>query len=66
MHNKNSKSESYIVRQAENVIEKYLSNREVSNVKKYYELRRKYDKLKIITIFIFVTFIISVLLNIIY
>jgi len=66
MHNKNSKSESYIVRQAENVIEKYLSNRELSNVKKYYELRKKYEKLKIIIIFTFVTFIIAILLNIIY
>jgi len=64
MKNKNSKSESYIVREAENIIEKYLANRELGNVKKYYQLKEKYEKLRILSILIFTIFIISMILNI--
>lgn len=64
MKNKNSKSESYIVREAENIIEKYLTNRELSNIKKYYQLKEKYEKLRILTITIFATFMASMVLNI--
>lgn len=63
MKNKNSKSESYIVREAENVIEKYLTNRELSNINKYYQLKEKYEKLKILAIAISATFISYVILN---
>lgn len=64
MKNKNSKSESYIVREAENIIEKYLTNREFGNIKKYYQLKEKYEKLRLLSIAIFATFIIGILLNI--
>jgi len=64
MKNKNSKSESFIVREAENIIEKYLANRELGNVKKYYQLKEKYEKLRILSILIFTIFIISMILNI--
>ena len=55
MQNKNSKSKSYIVREAENIIDKYIDNREMSDIKKYYDLKEKYDRLKILTTAIFIT-----------
>jgi len=64
MKNKNSKSESYIVREAESIIEKYLTNRELGNIKKYYQLKEKYEKLRILAILIFATFMGSMILNI--
>lgn len=64
MKNKNSKSESYIVREAENIIEKYLTNRELGNVKKYYQLKEKYEKLRILTTVSLLTLIASMILNI--
>lgn len=64
MKNKNSKSESYIVREAESIIEKYLTNREFGNIKKYYQLKEKYEKLRILSLVIFATFITSMILNI--
>ena len=64
MKNRNSKSESYIVREAEGIIEKYLSNRELGNIKKYYQLKEKYEKLKILAVITFATFIASMILNI--
>jgi len=64
MKNKNSKSESYIVREAENIIERYLSNRELGNVKKYYQLKEKYEKLRILTAVSLLTLIASMILNI--
>lgn len=64
MKNKNSKSESYIVREAENIIEKYLTNRELGNIQKYYQLKEKYEKLRILAIVIFATFVLSMVLNI--
>lgn len=65
MDNKNSKSDSYVVREAENIIENYLRNREMSDIKRYYHLREKYDRLKILTIAMFITFGIGMFLNII-
>ncbi len=64
MKNKNSKSESYIVREAENIIEKYLTNRELGNLKKYYQLKEKYEKLRILTTISLLTLIASMILNI--
>lgn len=64
MKNKNSKSESYIVREAENIIEKYLNNRELGNIKKYYQLKEKYEKLRILTAVSLLTLIASMILNI--
>ncbi len=65
MQNKNSKSKSYIVREAENIIDKYIDNREMSDIKKYYDLKEKYDRLRILTTVMFITFSISILINII-
>ena len=66
MQNKNSKSESYIVREAENIIQKYLENRELSNIKKYYKLKEKYKKLRILAITASFTFIIGMVFSIIF
>lgn len=65
MDNKNSKSDSYVVREAENIIENYLRDRELSDIKNYYQLREKYDRLKILAIAMFLTFAIGMLINII-
>lgn len=65
MPNKNSKSESYIVREAENIIEKYIEDREMKDIQKYYKLKDKYERLKILTIAVFITSSIGILLDII-
>jgi len=65
MNNKNSKSESHIVREAENIIENYLRDREICDIKNYYNLREKYERLRILTVAMFITFFIGMLLNII-
>ena len=64
MQNKNFKSKSYIVREAENIIEKYIEDREMCDIKKYYNLKEKYERLKILTIAIFITSSIGILLDI--
>lgn len=64
MKNKNSKSKSYIVREAENIIEKYIENREMKDIQKYYKLKEKYERLKILTFAVFVTSSIGILLDI--
>ena len=66
MQNKNSKSKNHVVREAENIIEKYLNDREMSDIKKYYDLKEKPERLKILTISMVITFSISMLLNIIF
>ena len=50
MDNKNSKSESYAVREAENIIENYLKDREMCAIQKDHHLKEKYERLKILTI----------------
>lgn len=65
MKNNNSKSESYIVREAENIIENYLRDREMCDIKNYYNLKGKYNKLKILTISMFITTCVGMLLSII-
>lgn len=65
MQNKNSKSKSYIVREAENIIEKYIEDREMKDIQKYYKLKEKYERLKILTIVVFITTSIGILLDII-
>ena len=65
MNNKNSKSESYIVREAENIIENYLRDREICDINNYYHLKEKYERLKILTIAIFAAACICILLNVI-
>ena len=64
MNNKNSKSERYIVREAENIIEKYLEDREMTDIKKYYNLKEKYERLQILTIAVFITGSIGTLLSV--
>lgn len=61
----NSKSESYIVKEAENIIEKYLEKRNKYNEISFYKLKEKYERLKILSIAIFATSSIGILLNII-
>lgn len=65
MDNKNSKSESYVVKEAENIIENYLRDREMSDIKNYYQLQEKYNRLKILTVAIIVAYNIGIILNII-
>lgn len=65
MDNKNSKSESYIVREAENIIENYLRDREKCDIKNYYNLKQRYERLKILTIAMFITCLIGTLLSVI-
>ena len=64
MNNKNSKSESFIVREAENIIENYLRDREISDIKNYYNLKEKYERLKILTVAMFITFFVGMVLNV--
>lgn len=64
MQNKNSKSKSYIVREAENIIEKYVEDREMRDIQKYYKLKDKYERLQILTIAVFIISSIGLLLDI--
>lgn len=66
MDNKNFKSDSYVVREAENIIEKYLNNREESDIKNYYNLKEKYERLKILTIAMFITSSLGALCSILF
>ena len=66
MDNKNSKSDSHVVRQAENIIENYLRDREISDIRNYYQLKEKYDRLKVLTVGLFITCFISTLLSVIF
>ena len=66
MENKNSKSDSYVIREAENIIENYLKNREISDIKNYYQLKEKYERLRILTIAVMITTFIGTLLSIIF
>lgn len=65
MKGKNSKSDSYIVREAENIIEKYLKKRELRDIKNYYILEEKYERLKIISVALFATGSIGIILSLI-
>ena len=65
MDNKNSKSNGYVVREAENIIENYLRDRELSDIKNYYNLQEKYERLKILSIAMIITFSVGILINII-
>ena len=60
---KNPKSESYIIKEAENVIENYLKNREEDNNSYYY--KEKYERLKILSIAMGVVGSIGILLSMI-
>lgn len=66
MDNKNSKSESYIVREAENIIKNYLKDRQMCDIDNYYHLKEKYDRLKILMIAMSIATAIGILLNIIF
>ena len=65
MDNKNFKS-SHAVREAENIIDNYLRDRELSDINNYYILKEKYDRLKILTIAMFVTCFITTILSVIF
>ena len=66
MDSKNSKSESYVIREAENIIDNYLRDRELCDIKNYYILKEKYERLKIWAISLLIIFTIGTLLNIIF
>lgn len=66
MENKNFKSDSYVIREAENIIENYLKNRELSDIKNYYQLKDKYERLKILTIAVISTSVIGTLISVIF
>ena len=66
MENKNFKSDSYVIREAENIIENYLKNRELSDIKNYYQLKDKYERLKILTIAVISTGVIGTLISVIF
>lgn len=61
---KNPKSESYIIKEAENIIEDYLKNREES----YYQniFKEKYERLKILSIALGITSTIGILLSVVF
>ena len=65
MQNKNSKSKGYIVREAENIIDKYIDDRELRDIKKYCDLKEKYERLKILTIAMLITFSAGLLISIV-
>lgn len=58
---KNPKSESYIIKEAENVIEDYLKTREQNSNNYYY--KEKYERLKILSIALGITSSIGILLS---
>lgn len=66
MDNKNSKSESYVIREAENVINHYLRDREMCDIKNYYQLKEKYQRLKILSIVVGIISILTTLFHVIF
>lgn len=60
---KNPKSESYIIKEAENIIEEYIKNREEDGL---YKIKEKYDRLKILSIAFGVVGSIGILISIIF
>ena len=66
MNNKNSKSNSYIIKQAETVIEDYLKKREMQRSENYKILKEKYERLKILTASIFFASILGIILNLLH
>ena len=59
---KNPKSESYIIKEAENVIEEYVKNRK-ENV--FIDYKEKYERLKILSVVLGIIIIVGSLLSII-
>lgn len=60
---KNHKSESYIIKEAENIIEDFIMNKKE---KGDYKFKEKYERLKILSISLGIVGSISVLINIIF
>lgn len=60
---KNPKSESYIIKEAENIIENYLKNREEEYNNNIF--KEKYERLKILSIAMSIVGSIGILLSII-
>lgn len=59
---KNPKSESYIIKEAENVIEEFLKNREENYL---YQYKEKYERLKILSIALGIVGSVGILISII-
>lgn len=60
---KNPKSESYIIKEAEHIIENYLKNREEDFHNSYY--KEKYERLKILSIALGIVGSVGILISII-
>ncbi len=60
---KNPKSESYIIKEAENIIENYLKNREEDYY--HFDYKEKYERLKILSIALGIVGSIGILISII-
>lgn len=61
---KNPKSESYIIKEAEHIIENYLKNREEDFHNSYY--KEKYERLKILSIALGIVGSVGILISIIF
>ena len=66
MNNKNSKSNNYVIREAENIIEDYLKTREMQRTESYKILKEKYERLKIFTASIFFAICLGIILNLLH
>lgn len=65
MDYKNFKSESFVIKEAENIINKYIRDRELCDIENFYRLKERYERLKIITISMFIISSIGLLLHVI-
>ena len=50
MENKGYSSNNPIIYEAERIIENYVKERKMGDIEKYYRLKEKYERLKILTI----------------
>ncbi len=66
MNNKNSKSDSYIVKEAEMIIEDFLKVREMRKTQNYAVLKEKYERLKILTASILFASILGIIFNLLH
>lgn len=61
MEGKNYNSNSFIIREAETIIQNYVEERKMSDIENYYHLKEKYDRLKILTVAISIVSSIGIL-----
>lgn len=61
MEGKNYNSNSFIIREAETIIQNYVEERKMSDIENYYHLKEKYERLKILTVAISIVSSIGIL-----